>query len=237
MRDLSKALAAWLLTAGLPAAAADQPATSQPRMAENHSQLLAPFYPEPARLVGKEGAATLMCRRGPYARLVNCVVSSESPPGFGFGDAALRLADATRDNPRAHYGPQAAQILLPVTFRFSPREPYITPDIFSNTWGQPSIITAPILLERPSGRDVSAVYPRQAIKDRISGYTLLNCKIGLDQHVVCVVGSEDPPGYGFGEAALKLSGKFRFTPATVDGAPVAGLRVNIPIRFALAPNK
>ena len=47
----------------------------------------------------------------------------------------------------------------------------------------------------------------------------------------CSVVSEDPPGEGFGEAALKLSGGFRMEPKTADGQSVKGAVIVIPIRF------
>ncbi|NDC60114.1 MAG: energy transducer TonB, partial [Alphaproteobacteria bacterium] len=49
----------------------------------------------------------------------------------------------------------------------------------------------------------------------------------------CRVGSEDPNGWGFGEAAVKISKSFQMAPQTVDGRPVDGGTITVPITFRL----
>lgn len=86
----------------------------------------------------------------------------------------------------------------------------------------------------PTPESVEKFYPNRAIAARQTGSAILDCRVGLDGVPTgCVVEREQPEGYGFGEAALKLSSSLRFTPQTVDGVPVDGGPVRIPINFAI----
>jgi TonB family protein len=47
----------------------------------------------------------------------------------------------------------------------------------------------------------------------------------------CVVKSESPPGWGFGEAALELAPRFRMKPQTRDGRATNEGVVTVPVHF------
>ena len=47
----------------------------------------------------------------------------------------------------------------------------------------------------------------------------------------CVVLSEAPAGWGFGQAAVATAHNFWMKPMTRDGQPVSGSKINIPIVF------
>jgi TonB family protein len=55
------------------------------------ADLVAEVYPERAQKLDDEGFAVIRCNALAQGRLDGCTVDEESPPGFGFGQATLRL--------------------------------------------------------------------------------------------------------------------------------------------------
>ena len=97
---------------------------------------------------------------------------------------------------------------------------------------KPTIIQNPDWAAIPSAAEIGQVIPEIAWRKHISGHVDLTCLVavsGLAQD--CQVRSETPPGYGFGDAALKLSRVFRFIPMRRDGVPIPGGRIEVPIAF------
>jgi protein TonB len=86
----------------------------------------------------------------------------------------------------------------------------------------------------PTPDQLARVYPERAKRMGITGQATLSCLVGADGGVRdCRVTAETPAGQGFGEAAMKLTRYFQMRPQTVDGTPVEGGRVQVPIRFSL----
>jgi TonB family protein len=96
------------------------------------------------------------------------------------------------------------------------------------------VITKPDWLTKPSGDDFARDYPPIAMMMGLEGQSSIKCKVNEAGALeACTVISEQPAGIGFGQAAIQMSGLFRMKPQTVDGAPVGGAEVSIPIHFAM----
>jgi TonB family protein len=99
------------------------------------------------------------------------------------------------------------------------------------------LITEPDWAERPTGEDVARYYPTLAQYLRLSGRAEITCSVTKAGALSgCTVIGQIPVGLGFGEAAMKLSPLFRMRPRMLNGEPVSGGVVRIPIRFSMTPD-
>lgn len=102
---------------------------------------------------------------------------------------------------------------------------------------EPRVITNPDWISRPSGALLAQHYPMLASMMEIEGKAQITCHVTEEGLLkACKVDSEDPPGFGFGAAAIATSSTFRMKPQTIDGQPVGDAVVCIPLRFVLPPS-
>lgn len=98
----------------------------------------------------------------------------------------------------------------------------------------PGAVTRPSWIERPSAWEFQRYFPRWAYVLELQGDVSLDCLVSPEGRLDCSIVSEDPIGFGFGEAALRIFRSFRMAPMTLDGVPTAGgrYRARIPFRIA-----
>jgi hypothetical protein len=96
-----------------------------------------------------------------------------------------------------------------------------------------SIILSNLVESGPSAADVQDAFPGPAYADRVAGLVMLVCTILENRRLACVVDHEAPAGYGFGDAALRLSRLIVTKPLSSDSRLLVGSRIAVPIRFAL----
>jgi|CXWL01.1.fsa_nt_gi protein TonB len=93
------------------------------------------------------------------------------------------------------------------------------------------VLTGYTWLQQPNGDDYARYYPDRAEQREQGGTATISCLVGGDGRIACTVVSEDPPGWGFGEASLRVSRHFRVAPQTRDGTPTSGGRFTRTIRW------
>jgi protein TonB len=90
---------------------------------------------------------------------------------------------------------------------------------------EPTVLTGVTWLEQPDGRDFQRYYPQRANDRGVSGRTTVECIVDGGGRLNCTVTSEDPPGYGFAEATMRITRHFRVAAATRNGQATSGGRI------------
>jgi TonB family protein len=105
---------------------------------------------------------------------------------------------------------------------------------------QPSRSTSlvkPDWSSRPNGSDLVRFYPAKALIRELDGMAVMRCRVERTGALLaCAILREAPQGVGFGKATLAMAPLFKMKPMGLNGRPVAGGVVTIPVKFRLQPS-
>lgn len=157
------------------------------------------------------GHATLSCTVTVQGVLRACRVAEETPPGAGFGAAALALVPQLFFRPAMHNGQLIeATVRIPITW---PRLPH---QIIGPLPEEPlpPLVSRPPWIRAPTFAELAAAAPLRARGGDTPGHVVLGCGFHADGTLSsCRVATEAPLGQGYGDAALRLAGHFQMRNA------------------------
>lgn len=87
----------------------------------------------------------------------------------------------------------------------------------------------------PDAEDYIRYYPPRAWEENVGGQVTLDCIVNADGRLSCAITAEEPTGYGFGEATLRVARHIRVALETADGQPTPGSRVGRTVRWRTEP--
>jgi len=181
------------------------------------------FYPARALASGLEGSAELKCDFTERLAPRNCHAVSQEPSGEGFGEAALKVAASTPDNPKISMAPQTGQI---IRYAFTLNPPMIRPAPLEPI----HLIVNPDYLTRPNPAEILRAHPELAKGP--PGRVSVECIVTVDGRLdACSVIEETPAGHGYGRAALDIVSHYKMKPQTLDGEPRGGVRMRMGFSF------
>ena len=204
------------------------------------------------------GHVVLRCDVDRYGLAEACEVANETPPGKGFGQAALELRTTLKLKPAMGAdGPIDAAMNIAIEFNApNPQFVVMGGDTSSGAvadcggagkpcpeWhviGNPlprrpeTLLNNPIWTRTVSYEELMRAHPAKA--GGIDGYAVAHCHVdGMGRLAGCLVIKEDPEKRGFGNAALALASKFRVAPEWATAPHKVEPWVDIPFRFPAPP--
>lgn len=207
-------------------------------------------WPREALIKGVAGEAVVGCVVTLQGALRDCRVRSETPPGMGFGAAALTLTSQFLMRPAIKGGvPVEETVGIPIKFEKVPadiaaamtttqRDPPIGSRLRNESpeaLNAGRVVSGIVWDRAPSVADVAAAYPTRGRAEKRDGRVDLDCAIDRRGRLTrCATIVEEPKGYGFGRAAEGLAAKFAGPAADGKGVSLAGIHTQIPVTFAAA---
>lgn len=190
---------------------------------------LVTVWPKKAWARGQGGKATISCWVSVQGALYDCVVTSETPAGEHFGDAAIALAPQLIMRPAKLKGePVVSPVNIPFNFMLPPGSMPQAADLSGRV-----VSAVQAWAEAPSYADVAAAYPAKARAAKLGGRATVSCKFNKEGRLYyCDPIGEEPWGQGFGTAAKALAkAKFRANPTLTDGTNIAEAGVQLLVVF------
>jgi len=113
-------------------------------------------------------------------------------------------------------------------FRATATLPVIWPEVLS------AAHSATYLIRTPSRADIAEFYPPKAKKAGVSGRGVMLCSANPQGDIVaCTLEDEEPKGYGFGDAVMRMGYLFKVAPQPKSQCPYAPMEVVIPVDWRL----
>jgi hypothetical protein len=172
------------------------------------------FYPIAAQHAGVAGETRIACPMTGSAKAEDCQILTERPAGFGFGEAARRMAPGMARK----FDVSTPTAIFPI--RFAPSaQTEKTPPLVSAQWA-----------EAPSAADIQERTPHLPFGGKV--HLALLCRVQLDLTVDgCVYPGDSSIDRSFIDAAKALAPSFRLAPQGRHGSDLEGEIVQIPFRF------
>ena len=183
----------------------------------------------PARAKAKRvnGHVTLSCTVGADGRFTACGVMDETPLDFGFGDAAIVVADKYRMQPKSRSGKptEGGEVVFPVDF-------YADQDKSMGT-----LLLKPVWLTAPTRQDVAQAYAALPSPKPASTRTIFRCNVQKTDGALsaCQAVSTLPEGAAAEAAATALVSRFRVNLAPERGRITYPAYVEFAVMLADAP--
>jgi TonB family protein len=95
-----------------------------------------------------------------------------------------------------------------------------------------AIITRPDWDRVPDFEVLAEHFPPDAQELELSGRAVIECAVSAAGLLTnCQIVSEAPAGFGFGRATLQVARYFKMRPMMINGAPVEGGKVRVPVNW------